>query len=358
MRSINAVLLRLRRSARRFGFARDGNVAIIFGLALLPMLAFVGAAIDYSRANDLKADLQVALDSTALMVSKTAATMTADQIQSSAQSYFLALFQQQDAKNIQLTATYSSTGGSNVVIDGSADMDTDFMEILGLNTITITGSSTAKWGSTRLRVALVLDNTGSMASDGKINALKTATKNLLSQLKSAATVNGDVYVSIIPFVNAVNLGPENDGASWIDWTDWDAANGSDVQTCTGGGRGRGGGRKTCTTNWVPDDHNTWNGCVTDRGPPQSTGASGPSSNNYDETVTAPVSGNDVSRVSGAVLPTGSDRTELRLAGNEHARQQHEPGRQHQPTHRPGLGLAVASRRRTAQPAGHGGGLYL
>ena len=152
-----------------------------------------------------------------------------------------------------------------------------------MQSIGITGSSTAKWGSTRLRVALVLDNTGSKASDGKINALKTATANLLSQLKSAATANGDVYVSIIPFVNAVNLGRENYGASWIDWTDWDAANGSNVQTCSGRGRGQ-----TCTTNWVPDDHSTWNGCVTDRGPPQSTGGRGPSSNNYDEIVTPPV----------------------------------------------------------------------
>ncbi len=171
MHSINAALLRFGRAARRFGGARDGNIAIIFGLAVIPMLAFVGAAIDYSRANDLKADMQVALDSTALMVSKTASTMTAAQIQSSAHSYFLALFQQPDAENIQFTATYSSTGGSNVVIDGSADMATDFMGLLGLQSISITGSSTAKWGSTRLRVALVLDNTGSMASDGKIDAV-------------------------------------------------------------------------------------------------------------------------------------------------------------------------------------------
>ena len=67
---------------------------------------------------------------------------------------------------------------------------------------------TTKWGSSRLRVALVLDVTGSMASDGKMTALKTATKNLLTQLKSAATQNGDVYVSIIPFNKDVNVGIE------------------------------------------------------------------------------------------------------------------------------------------------------
>jgi hypothetical protein len=89
---------------------------------------------------------------------------------------------------------------------------------------------------------LVLDNTGSMSSDGKMAALKTATKNLIDQLHGAATTDGDVYVSIIPFSKDVNLGKSNFAADWIYWgtvtgtpgqdptmaddTSWDANNGS------------------------------------------------------------------------------------------------------------------------------------
>src|SRR5262249_24257881 len=90
----------------------------------------------------------------------------------------------------------------------------------------IGASSTIKWGNTKLRVALVLDNTGSMADDGKMPALQTATKNLLTQLQNASTNVGDVYVSIIPFVKDVNLGKSNYTQSWVDWTDWDQNNGS------------------------------------------------------------------------------------------------------------------------------------
>jgi hypothetical protein len=61
------------------------------------------------------------------------------------------------------------------------------MKVLGFQSVAIGGSSTATWGSNRLRVALVLDNTGSMADDGKMAALKSATKSLLAQLQSAAT---------------------------------------------------------------------------------------------------------------------------------------------------------------------------
>ena len=99
-------------------------------------------------------------------------------------------------------------------------MDTEFMRMLGFRTINLTATSTAKWGASRLRVALVLDTTGSMASDGKIGALITATKNLLGQLQSAASVDGDVYVSIIPFAKDVRI-ENNYDSTWDDWIYWD-----------------------------------------------------------------------------------------------------------------------------------------
>ena len=43
-----------------FRAARGGNVAITFAIATLPILGFVGAAVDYSRANSVKAAMQTA----------------------------------------------------------------------------------------------------------------------------------------------------------------------------------------------------------------------------------------------------------------------------------------------------------
>jgi len=216
MFNVDAIILRISRFVR----ARRANVVITFAIAVIPMLAFVGAAVDFSRANALKVDLQAALDSASLMVSKNAASLTTDQIQSTAKTYFLALFQNPAAKNIQFTADYSTSAGSKVLATGTADIDTEFMAMFGIKKITVTAQSTSKWGSTRLRVALVLDTTGSMDDDGKIGALKTATKNLITQLQNAATTVGDVYVSIIPFSKNVNLESSNFNATWIDWTDW------------------------------------------------------------------------------------------------------------------------------------------
>ena len=189
---------------------------------MLPIVGTVGFAVDYSHANSVKAAMQAALDSTALMVAKDAATVSSDTLQTNALNYFNALFTRPEAQNIVIAASYSATGGSKVVVTGSATVPTAFLGIIGYNNITVNGSSTSAWGSTRLRVALVLDTTGSMNDDGKIAALKTATKNLLTQLKSAASNDGDVYVSIIPFSRGVNVGPSNYTASWIDWSEWAA----------------------------------------------------------------------------------------------------------------------------------------
>jgi len=200
--------------------ARRGNVAITFAFTLIPLLALVGAAVDLSRANSVRTSLQLAVDSTALMLSKKAASASSDEMKGLVETYFAGLFKRPDATNTKVSATYSTTAGSQVVVSGSADMDTEFMSILGFKTINLTATSTAKWGASRLRVALVLDTTGSMASDGKIGALITATNNLLSQLQSAASVDGDVYVSIIPFAKDVRI-ENNYDATWDDWIYWD-----------------------------------------------------------------------------------------------------------------------------------------
>jgi Flp pilus assembly protein TadG len=232
--TMNQMIAKLRAACRRFAGAREGNTLITFALAFIPLVGLTGAAVDYSRANSVQTAMQAAADTTALMIAQNAASITSTTLQSQATSYYGALFTRSDAANLSVTATYSTTGGSTVVVKATATYKTSFMGVVGFSSLPLAASSTASWGNSRLRVALVLDNTGSMSQSGKITALKTATQNLLTQLQNAATNNGDVYVSIIPFVKDVNLDSGNYSANWIYWDDaansdnssWDANNGS------------------------------------------------------------------------------------------------------------------------------------
>jgi Flp pilus assembly protein TadG len=245
----------VRSAATRFVGADEGNIAVIFCIALVPLLGFVGAAVDYTRANSARSSMQAALDSTALMVSKdlSEGIITTSQITAKAQAYFTALYTNNDAKSVSVNATYTanSSMGSTIQVNGSGAVTTDFLKVAGFPNINFNSSSTAAWGNVRMRVAMALDNTGSMAQDGKMPAMQTAAKNLIDQLSALSKTNGDIYISIIPFAKDVNVGASNYNQSWIDWSDWDAAN----RNCSGNWW-----NQTCT----PKNHNTWTGCVTDR----------------------------------------------------------------------------------------------
>ena len=211
---------------------RRGSVVPMFALAIVPVVGLTGAAIDYSRANSAKSALQAALDATSLAMARSASSLTTAQLQQQATDYFNATFNRPEAKNVVITASYSTTSGTQLTLSASGSVDTTFTRVMGITELGIGSSSTIKWGNTRLRVALVLDTTGSMADDGKIAALRTATKSLLNQLKTAAQNPDDVYVSVIPFSKDVNVGSSGNGsASWLQFDDstdrsWDGANGT------------------------------------------------------------------------------------------------------------------------------------
>ena len=247
---------------REIRAASGANVAVTFALATVPIAGFVGAAVDYSHGNAVKAAMQAAADATALMLAKNATTIKPDEMQGKGTDYFKALYIRPETTNLKLDINYTVKMGSQVTVRATADMKTDFMKIFGFSKLTIGADSQARWGNTKLRLGLVLDNTGSMAEHGKMDALKAAAKGLLTQLKDAATNDGDVYVSIIPFSKDVNIGKQFPITSSLLRLDLAAA-------------AYGLGNLTNAAVWgIPNIlgilNSNWNGCVADRDKPNDT----------------------------------------------------------------------------------------
>src|ERR1700686_3758488 len=65
-----SIFRRISAAVRRFARADQGNIAVTFGIICVPLITFMGAAVDYSRLNAARSSMQSALDSAALMVSK------------------------------------------------------------------------------------------------------------------------------------------------------------------------------------------------------------------------------------------------------------------------------------------------
>ncbi len=141
-----------------------GGVAPLIAVVALPLMVGVGVAMDYSKVNAARSAFQVALDSTALMLSKDAATETSDQLQTEATNTFNSLFSHPDVapSSVHVTPTFTTSGGSTLTLTGTATVNTSFISVIA-STVNISATSVSTWGNTRLRVALVLDNTGSMS---------------------------------------------------------------------------------------------------------------------------------------------------------------------------------------------------
>ena len=273
---------------RAFAAAGGGNVAMIFALTLIPLCFAAGAGLDYARAVVVRSNMSEAIDAAALAVGSTQGLTTA-QMQTMAQQYFTANYKA-DSSYGTPAAIVVTLGTQQITISVTNQMPTTLLSAVGINSLTVSASSKVVWGQLKLRVSLVLDNSGSMCDpdsnpcptdtnpNTKINMLKTATANLLTMLKGAAVNAGDVTVAIVPFTFGVNVGTANKAASWLTYAPWVLA-GSGYgsyqnrygQNCTKGSYG---------CNWVAtdSDHSTWSGCVMDR------------DQNYDVQNTLPTTG--------------------------------------------------------------------
>lgn len=250
--------------ARRFSAATGGNIAMTFALAIAPIVGFVGAAIDYGRANSVKAAMQASADSTALMLTKYVQGLTGTQINDKASEYFNALFTRNETTSVSVAPTFSvpEAGSFKLKLAVTGTVPTTFTKVFGQSDLTVSVNSEVLWGIRKLEVALALDNTGSMQSNSKMTNLKTAAHNLLATLKNAAGKDGDVKVAIIPFDTTVNLGTSYKDNNWFDYDSID---------CNGSSSGKG-----CTSStWK----NYWEGCVRDRTYPFDTQDDAPTSAN-------------------------------------------------------------------------------
>lgn len=155
---------------------RRGNVAVIFALASVPLISFVGGAIDHGRAAMIRSKLQGALDSASIgaIVQKSTAFAAAGSMSAdgdvpggstTAVNYFYANTSSMSGYTINsVTAKVSRTNG--VVTSSmqfSADVPTTFSSIMGFPKLTVTGSATATATMPQfIDFYLLLDNSPSM----------------------------------------------------------------------------------------------------------------------------------------------------------------------------------------------------
>ena len=199
----------------RFAADNRGVAALLFGIVLIPIMLSIGLAIDYSRALRVKQHLGQALDSAALAAGSWG-NLSAAQITAKAQSFFDANY---------AAGSLGSPSALNVsVLDGvitisaTSSVDTTFMQLAGINYVTVGALTEVTLNEKKIELIMVLDNTGSMGWSGKLTALKAASNSLLDVLipDDGIGISEDVRIGLVPFAAAVNIGADKLNSGWID----------------------------------------------------------------------------------------------------------------------------------------------
>jgi Flp pilus assembly protein TadG len=194
---------RMYRRLRAFHSAKGGNVAIMFGFAMLPLIALVGAGIDYSRAARIQTILQAAADAAALgSVANASAGYKAALQQGSngpvaaGQTQALSIFNGEISGRTDFTVTSLN---ANVAVTNwqvtstvtfTATVPTVLMEVLGWQHLTVTGSSVAANGlPSYIDFYLLLDNSPSMG----LAATQADIDKLIPLTVTAGTPNGCAF---------------------------------------------------------------------------------------------------------------------------------------------------------------------
>ncbi|MHA1524340.1 MAG: pilus assembly protein TadG-related protein [Alphaproteobacteria bacterium] len=253
--------------SRRFSANTAGNVMLIFSLMMIPILTGIGAAVDFGRAFMIEQKLTQAIDAAALAVGATP-NLTQAQMQELAENVVNANY---DPSEIGAPSSVTVTvDGSKVIVNASANMPTILLGLAGLADIDISVVNEVVRESKALEIALVLDNTGSMGSGGKISALRDASHTLVDIMFGQETVHPKLKISLVPFSQAVNVGQGNVNAFWMD---------TNAQSSIHGQNFAPGVNIFDLYDQIPNI--SWNGCVESRPEPYDTNDAVPTSGTPD-----------------------------------------------------------------------------
>ncbi|MDV7142649.1 pilus assembly protein TadG-related protein [Tropicimonas sp. TH_r6] len=197
----------LSREIRAFGREEDGGMIVFSLFIVVCMLLAVGASLDTARFEYTRSKLQHTLDRAVLAAANLEQVLDPQEV---VEDYFA-----KAGLSDQLISVTVSQGVNYRTVSAvsEAQIDTMFMDMVGIETLSVPAVGEANETLADIEVALVLDNSGSMrtVTDGqtRLARLQEAAKEFVESVArdgSDSTDDGTTSISIIPFAEQVTVG--------------------------------------------------------------------------------------------------------------------------------------------------------
>ncbi|HBR68485.1 MAG TPA: hypothetical protein DEA55_03820 [Rhodospirillaceae bacterium] len=200
-------------------YLRDttATIAVTFAIMAPVIIGSAGMALDFAHAYLVQQRLAQAIDAAALAGAASSADAT--EIEQKIQQFFDANYPES-----KLGITFDPVVqviGNEIHVTGNAYYDTFFLALIGITEIEVEADTTVMREVQGIEVVMVLDNTGSMATDNNILKLKEASKSFVEILFDRTTNPNFVRIGLVPYANSVRvgkygLGQNPDGTTYAD----------------------------------------------------------------------------------------------------------------------------------------------
>ncbi|MYM56446.1 TadE/TadG family type IV pilus assembly protein [Thalassovita mangrovi] len=184
---------------QRFGRDEAGSMSMFSVFLFICMLMVAGIGVDLMRYERNRANLQNTLDRAVLAAADLDQTRDANAVVA---DYF-------DKAGIAdyLTSVTVDQGLGYKTVNASAKstLDTFFLPLIGIDNLTAPASGTAEERVGSVEISLVLDVSGSMASNSRLARLKPAAIEFVDAILTASQ-SGTASISVIPYAMQVNAG--------------------------------------------------------------------------------------------------------------------------------------------------------
>ncbi|MEO1280900.1 MAG: pilus assembly protein TadG-related protein [Pseudomonadota bacterium] len=224
----------IKNKLRTFKRDESGLIGIKMALAMVPVMAITGAAMDYGKAVSQKFELQQKLDAATIAVCTRGTRGAEEVLREYLNNSLLSM-----GKTLSADDNVEAVGSDQaVLLDPNFDpatnqikprlvttSDTITLNFLDIEKFDIEVTSGVACGTKRLELAVMLDTTGSMNSyaggSRKMDSMKYAGNDLIDIFKSNMEA-GATRIALVPFAEAVNVGdiaedvrgPYNSGTSY------------------------------------------------------------------------------------------------------------------------------------------------
>jgi Flp pilus assembly protein TadG len=211
----------------------SGNMTITFGLASIPLLLAIGAAVDASRIGREDSSFHAAVDSACLAVaadnragaasgSITEANRKA--LETMAAAYIKTNYSPSRGYEGEPSVSIQ-VNGQDITTDASLDFPTTIMQLGGVNSIRLNAHCKVALAMKPIEVAMVMDTTGSMdMPSSKMTASKAAARKFLEVVyggtETAKPRSEYVRIAFVPFSASVRLDPNafDYDQNWLDFS--------------------------------------------------------------------------------------------------------------------------------------------